>query len=374
MSAQKWVVLVSLAVGFAALVAFALSGDNPASRDGARPPVGAGTLERAKADYKDLVQRVKASGDRYKVRFTKVYQAVVTLKHSFLASSELLRKVPQNRLALRERMAFDFAIRPFTGSRIPRDARQRAKGKSASDGPVLKGGRARPDPTAPAFDWRTKNAVTPVREYLDNTGQDTSYACWCFAAVAAFESSYLLQTEEKPADLDASEQYILSCADRESCEWGDWYGTAWDFMIEKGTVTEDQAPFEAFCGNCPKNLKPRYFVETYGFVDKDKNIPDRVAIKKALCKYGPLAVALYADDGFIAFDGSGVYSGFHSNPNAGDEDVNHDVTVIGWDDAKSAWLIRNSYGTEWGDQGYMWLDYDSNNVGYLAAWVKAKAP
>jgi cathepsin L len=60
--------------------------------------------------------------------------------------------------------------------------------------------------------------------------------------------------------------------------------------------------------------------------------------------------------------------------------TNHAVTLIGWNDAKQAWLIKNSWGTSWGDtcgygdeRGYMWINYKTNNVGYAAAWVKAKS-
>jgi cathepsin L len=52
--------------------------------------------------------------------------------------------------------------------------------------------------------------------------------------------------------------------------------------------------------------------------------------------------------------------------------VNHGVTLIGWDDNKQAWLIKNSWGTGWGEDGYMWINYNSNSIGYRAAWVQAR--
>jgi cathepsin L len=45
---------------------------------------------------------------------------------------------------------------------------------------------------------------------------------------------------------------------------------------------------------------------------------------------------------------------------------------VGWDDSKNAWLVRNSYGSTWGEKGYGWIDYNSNNIGIRAAWVLAK--
>jgi hypothetical protein len=59
--------------------------------------------------------------------------------------------------------------------------------------------------------------------------------------------------------------------------------------------------------------------------------------------------------------------------------INHAITLIGWDDSKQAWLIKNSWGTGWGstceygtERGYMWIGYDSNKVGFNAAFVRAQ--
>lgn len=84
-----------------------------------------------------------------------------------------------------------------------------------------------------------------------------------------------------------------------------------------------------------------------------------------MCKNGPLAVAVNVTANFQSYT-SGV---FNENDNSG---INHGVTLIGWDDNRNAWLIKNSWGTNWGDNGYMWINYNSNNIGYAAAWVKAK--
>ena len=60
---------------------------------------------------------------------------------------------------------------------------------------------------------------------------------------------------------------------------------------------------------------------------------------------------------------------FNEGSNA---EVNHGVTLVGWDDSKQAWRIKNSWGPGWGESGYMWIAYNTNKIGYGASWVQAK--
>jgi hypothetical protein len=106
------------------------------------------------------------------------------------------------------------------------------------------------------------------------------------------------------------------------------------------------------------------------------DISDRAHVdrlKDALCKFGPLAVTVLATDAFQAYTGGDIFNECASG------DINHAVTLIGWDDDKQAWLIKNSWGTGWGDtcgygseRGYMWIAYGCNKIGAYAAWVYAQ--
>jgi hypothetical protein len=86
-------------------------------------------------------------------------------------------------------------------------------------------------------------------------------------------------------------------------------------------------------------------------------------------KYGPLSVAVAADNAFSGYRKGTVFAG-------NSRDINHAVILVGWDDAKGrsgAWLMRNSWSREWGDDGYMWIEYGANQIGYGALWVSATA-
>jgi len=89
-------------------------------------------------------------------------------------------------------------------------------------------------------------------------------------------------------------------------------------------------------------------------------------MKEALAKYGAIAACVKVTPAFQAYK-SGIFDEHASvsSPN----DVNHAITIVGWDDNKQAYLVKNSWGPGWGDKGYVWVEYGSNNIGYGAAWA-----
>lgn len=202
-----------------------------------------------------------------------------------------------------------------------------------------------PDPNGKSFDWRTRQAVTPIRD------QKSCGSCWCFAATAAAESSRLIQSGGNPAALDMSEQFILDCGQTGGCN-GDWYQTAWKVMQQLGGTTTEadvryrNMPIPSQCSS-NKLLDKPYKVVDYGLVSGTQKIPTNAELKAALCKYGPLAVAVDADQNFPYYK-SGVYKGRPNNNGS----VNHAVVIVGWDDTRSggAWLIKEFLGYRLGRQ------------------------
>jgi Papain family cysteine protease len=94
-------------------------------------------------------------------------------------------------------------------------------------------------------------------------------------------------------------------------------------------------------------------------------LPTVEQLKTALVRRGPLVAPIIFDNCLVAYK-SGVF-----NENA-KGDVNHVVLLVGWDDEKGAWLVKNSWGTEWGEKGFAWIKYGSNNIGVFSAWIDAR--
>jgi len=205
-----------------------------------------------------------------------------------------------------------------------------------------------------AFDWRNLGKVTPVKD------QGGCGSCWDFAAMAAYESAYAIRNG---AMIDTSEQQVLDCAGAGTCGGG-WYMPVWDWMLTHRVGNESALPYTAHDGSCPSGISGNYQDVAWGFVDPAGGVPSVGAIKAALCAHGPLAVAVMATPAFQAYTGGVLNEGPMSN-------FNHAVTIVGWDDSKHAWLVKNSWSTGWGLNGYIWIAYGSNNIGYHAAWVQA---
>jgi cathepsin L len=261
--------------------------------------------------------------------------------------------------------AMDFELEKLVGLSIPANFEQEIQSRNLLAARRLKELPAVTMPpcskTAPSFDWRKAGDVSPVRD------QGTCGSSWGFATISAFEGSWRAINN---ATIHPSAKDILDCNESGNCGSGWW---AFDYLIHKGVAEEGAYPYYPTRGACNDTAARPFKADTWGYVGADYTIPGVAAMKNALCTYGPVAVAVHATDAFAAYTGGVFNEKAHGK-------VNHGVTLVGWDDNKSAWLIKNSWGTGWGstcdygtERGYMWISYNSNSIGYAAAWVKAKA-
>jgi len=218
------------------------------------------------------------------------------------------------------------------------------------------------DPALTSFSWYDKDMMTDVRY------QGTCGSCWAFTSLAVYESCFKIMND---VELDLSEQHLINCAvdsrgsDAGSCNGG-WYGKVFDYLTKNSVVEEKYAPYKGRALNCSQTKKTGYRLIAWGYVENDAGIPPVSAMKKAIAKHGPIAACVKVTPAFQAYVG-GIFD--ERTRVRGERDINHGIVIVGWDDNKKAYLIKNSWGERWGENGYMWIEYGCNNIGYGAAWI-----
>jgi cathepsin L len=276
--------------------------------------------------------------------------------------------------------AMDVPIQGLTGEHInPRfiQAARRQNGFAseviAQVAPKRNGASSACDVDAKSFDWRDEGKVTPVQKQTPKHGPSCG-DCWNFAAIGAYESNYALRFNKM---IKASEQYTLDCATRANGEdagscgganGGPFHGGAhavFNWMQTHSEATEAQVPYEAIDKKCVVEKLAPYRALTWGWVSQSDPIAPVRAIKKAICEHGGIVASIYASPAMIAYK-CGVFN--EQNDTHG---VDHSIVIIGWDNARKAWLIKNSWGTNWGINGFGWIHWNTNSIGTAAAWVEA---
>jgi len=221
------------------------------------------------------------------------------------------------------------------------------------------------------YDSREMNRVTPVRN------QASCGACWSFAAMGTIESS-LLPDEDS---VFSPEHLILNHGfDYGRCEGGNpWMSLAY-LSRWGGPLKEKDYPYAQ--GNSTQTAVPQLVnkhVQEVVFLPDRAHALDNSIIKQYLMNEGALLIGYYADDAYLNPATAAYYC---NDPQARS---NHEVVVVGWDDAYSAsnfsipppgdgaFIVKNSWGTSWGDDGFFYLSY-YDEVVYNFVSFKSVAP
>lgn len=215
------------------------------------------------------------------------------------------------------------------------------------------------DASATKFDLREVNGVTAVRD------QGVCGSCWAFSSNASLESNYALKNN---AYVDFSEQSLLGCASAAGlegdCILGGHPSIVFTWLLynpDSFLEYEDDNPYMDNDITCTIPIVPAniHVVDAGIFLKYFANSRDDYisTVKELITGYGALSAAIQSNHpDFINHKGGNVITA------KGDNLVDHAINVIGWDDSKNAWLIKNSWGTDWGDRGYAWVDYDALNL------------
>jgi C1A family cysteine protease len=203
-----------------------------------------------------------------------------------------------------------------------------------------------------SFDLRDSGKLSPVKD------QDPYGACWTFATFGSLESCLL------PGELrDFSEDNVVlnsgfdtGSTPADKYEYGGNYYMSTAYLIRwSGPVDESEDLYGD--SYTPSGLTAKKHVQEVLYVPGDA-----ANIKYALTTWGAVATSIHWDDDYYNAATAGFYDW-------GSTSTNHAVTVVGWNDAypagnftkappgPGAWLVRNSWGSSWGQGGYFWISY-----------------
>ena len=221
------------------------------------------------------------------------------------------------------------------------------------------------------WNWQDYGGVSAVKN------QGSCGACYAFATVADLESRLLI---------DGAGNYDISENNAKECTWyalntysgGCTGGSDWwvaDLFTQKGTVSESCDPYTYSSGcktSCPFQKTLLDWLQISG-----SHVPSPEVLKNYILNYGPVEAAMYA-----SFPGFSYYNGSYTLYYPGNDAPNHAVLIVGWDDqltytdneghiAHGAWIVKNSWGSYWGDNGFFYIAYGSASIGEYAAVTKS---
>ncbi|XP_048583024.1 counting factor associated protein D isoform X2 [Nematostella vectensis] len=206
------------------------------------------------------------------------------------------------------------------------------------------------------LDWRDYGAVTPAK------AQGRCGSCWTFSAMGPIEGAYALKTGKLK---DFSEQQLLDCSwgfGNNGCRGGfSWRGLVWarKFGVTSSRTYGRYLAQEGYC-HCAKTDK----CDTVHF-ERVMTVPkyNQTALRRGLALYGPASIAINVNRKSLKFYSGGVYDDPQCPPN-----TNHGVVVVGYgvEEGQPYWIVKNSWGKFWGEQGFIRISRKKNQCGVVS--------
>ena len=219
-----------------------------------------------------------------------------------------------------------------------------------------------------SIDWRAEGLVTPIKD------QAQCGSCWAFSAVATMEGA---QAKKSGNLTSLSEQDLVDCVpDCYGCGGG-WPTLAIEYVINGSTPnntlhfsntsdnnsnismidTESSYPYQGTDNNCQYQVGGRGANIT-GLVNIESG--NVASLQDALLTIGPISVAIDVEADFQFYE-----TGFFETTECSETELDHAVTAVGFgttSDGKKYYIIKNSWGTTWGEDGYIYYSADIPNM------------
>lgn len=259
---------------------------------------------------------------------------------------------------------------------------------------------------AAAVDMTEYGIVTAVRD------QGACGSCWAFATTAGLESAVLLANGNADGisntTLALSEEQVLSCTgptdfifgiviSGDNCGGG-LQPSAANYVSDHSLVTSTTWPYadatQSSSCNQYQSQATHYKAKDWGWICDPGSgglpgeiavltgiqsscfTPTNQAIKQAIVAHGSVIAGFNVGGNcpgqpFCDYTG-GVFDENNSTSYLSVPVTDHVIQIVGWDDTKGAWRIKNSWGTDWGEGGFAWIAYGTSNIGSYAVWVDAE--
>lgn len=279
----------------------------------------------------------------FQERFSKRYESVEDLEHRFQVFAENVRNIIEHNADRSQN--FTMGINRFTDM-TPQEFKEQVVGKGLQKREPLGsfgcGTFSNDASGAPEkIDWRT-SVVNPIQD------QRSCGSCYSFATTANAESVWAIHSGKL---LKLSEEFIVDCATgagyyNMGCNGGNM-DSAFKYMINNGQCTEESYPYTAGSGQSGTCKKCSSAGVSFSAC-KDVTPKDQVSLKGAVAK-NPVVVAIEADTRYFQSYTSGILDSVSCGTN-----LDHAVEIVGYgaENGMKYWIVRNSWGTSWGENGY----------------------